>query len=306
METRKSSFEDHLSVVEAGREKTASAKVAGKDTGTSLLDKLAAELGLGKPPIAEGEKSVSTKNVDAVAPEVASATDGVANPQLVLAGTDIARQAAGMVPHLNGDKNAPVAIATGEGTAVTSESLNRTDEAVAAASRGAGGEQTGKLESAATRHPEKVEAEEATKVGQLIARSFQETLEKDAADAEYAQALNILDQAGMLSGYNIVDKSIEKTASEEEPVDVLEKIANNQPLTRSDIVLGAAQYLELEKLAAEADAEGRAAAHAAVEEALEQEKVAAVEQEEQEKIATLLKDEKVVAAVKVLKEAGAL
>ena len=59
-------------------------------------------------------------------------------------------------------------------------------------------------------------------------------------------------------------------------------------------------------LAAQADAEGRADAHRAVEEAMEQEKVATAEQEENTKIASLLKDEKVVAAVKVLKEAGVL
>ena len=301
METRKSSFEDHLNIVESGREKTASTKVAGK-SGDSLLDKLAAELGLGAAPVAEGQKALPGKNVTGVSPEVAAQTDGVAGPQLAVAGTDLARQAAGMLPHLTGDANATVAIATGEGTAITAETLNRTDAAVAAAARGAGGEQTGELESAATRHPEAVEAE---KVGQIIARSFQETLEKDASDQEYTQALNILNDSGLLSGYNIVDQSITKTASVEQE-DVLEKIANNQPLTRNDIVVGAIQYLEVEKLASEADAEGRAAAHAAVEEVMEQEKVAAAEEVEQEKVAALLQNPDVVAAVKVLKSAGVL
>jgi hypothetical protein len=209
-----------------------------------------------------------------------------------------------MLPHLKGDINTPVAISTADGDAMTAESLNRTDEAVAAAARGAGGKEGGKMETAATA-AEVLNKEEAVKVGELIAHAFQQTLEKDAADKEYAEALNILDQAGLLSNYNITDKSITKTASAE-AVDVLEKIANAQPLTRDDIVLGAQQYLEVEKLAAQADAEGRAAAHQAVEEAMEQEKVAASEKEENEKVASLLKDEKVVAAIKVLKEAGAL
>jgi hypothetical protein len=301
VETRKSSFVDHLNIVESGREKTASSKVSGKE-GDSILAKLAAELGVGKAPVAEGEKEVSTKDVTGVSPAVSGATDGVADPQLALAGTDLARQAAGMVPHLQGDINTPVAISTADGDAQTAEGLNRTDAAVAAASREAGGKQGGELESAATRHPEAVEAE---KVGQMIARSFQQTLEKDAADAEYSQSLNILDQAGLLANYNIVDQSITKTASVEE-VDILEKIANNQPLTREDIVIGARQYLEVEKLAAQADAEGRELAHKAVAEAIEQEKVAEANKTEQEKVAELAKDPKVMEAVKVLKAAGVL
>ena len=57
VETRKSSFEDHLNIVESGREKTASSKISGNN-GDSLLDKLAAELGLGGAPVAEGQKMV--------------------------------------------------------------------------------------------------------------------------------------------------------------------------------------------------------------------------------------------------------
>ena len=296
METRMSSFEDHLNIVESGREKTASSKISGK-SGDTLLDKLASELGLSGAPTAEGQKYVSTKDITGVAPAIDAATKGVTDPQLALAGTDLARMEAGMAPHLQGDINAPVAISTGTGDVQVAEGLNRTDAAVAAAAEDAGGK--GDPEAGTK------EAAEAVKVGELIARSFQQTLEKDAADAEYSQALNILDQAGLLSNYNIVDQSITKTASVEQ-IDVLEKIASNQPLTREDIVVGAMQYLEVEKLAAEADAEGRALAHQAVAEAMEQEKVAADEQAEQEKIAALLKDEKVVAAVKVLKEAGAL
>ena len=305
VEKRNSSFEDHLNLVESGREKTASSNVSGK-TENTLLDKLAAELGFGKAPVAEGEKELPGKDVAAVSPEVAAATDGVANAQLAVAGTDLARQAAGMVPHLSGDINTPVAIATGEGTAITAESLNRTDAAVAAAARGAGGAQSGKLESAATATPALNEEKEAIKVGQLIARSFQQTLEKDAADADYAAALNILDGAGLLSNYNIVDQSITKTAEEKTQEDILEKIANNQALTRQDIILGAQQYLEIEKQAEAADAEGRALAHQAVQQALAQETEKTAQATEQEKIAALMKDERVVSAVKILKEAGVL
>ena len=308
METRKSSFVDHLNIVESGHNKTASTKTTEK-TETSILDKLAAELGLGGAPTAEGQKEVSTKDVTGVAAAVDSATKGVTDSQVAVAGGDVARMEAGMTPHLKGDINTPVAISTGAGDVKTSEGLNRTDEAVAAAARGAGGKEGGKTETAAVSAEKTASEEEAVKVGELIARSFQQTLEKDAADAEYSQSINILDQAGLLEGYNITDKSITKTASVE-VVDVLEKIANKQALTRDDIVLGANQYLEVEKLAAQADAEGRELAHMAVAEAMEQEKVAAektaTEKTEQEKVAELAKDPKVAEAVKVLKASGVL
>jgi len=296
MERRTSHFEDHLSVVEAGHEKTAS-KLSAKGQNTTLLAKLAAELGLeGNPPVAEGQKELPGREPSEASTEVAAAMDGVANPQLVAAGTDVAAQAIGMEPKVVGETD-PVLIATGEGEVTDAENLNRTEEAVAAAGRGAGGAQEGKLETAAVNAPEKAEAE---KVGQLIARSFQATLEKDAADIEYTEALNFLADRGMLDNYTIRDPGLEKVASEE--VDALEKIASGQPLTRDDVIAAAAQYIEVEKIAEEADAQGRAEAHELVEQVAEEEKLAELENEEQEKIAELMQDENVVAAVKVLKQ----
>ena len=169
MESRKSSFEDHLSIVESGHAKTASVKTGRADN--SLLSKLAEELGFGEgaAPVAEGQKELPGRDPSTVSTEVSAATDGVANPQLVAAGTDIVAQAAGMAPKVVGATD-PVLIATGEATVTDANNLNRTDEAVEAAARGAGGEESGELESAAESQ------QEAAKVGHIIARSFQSTL----------------------------------------------------------------------------------------------------------------------------------
>lgn len=279
MSKGKSSFEDHLDIASSGREKTASAKPSNVE-GSDLLSKLAAELNLA--PTAEGQR------FPAGSPEAQAALDGVVNPQVEVAGADVARTAVGSVAHVVADANVAIPIATGEGTSKTVDGLNRTEAAVAAAARDTNAE-----------GDDAVSEKECEKIGQLIAKSFQETLEKNAADAEYAQSLGILKQAGLLDNYNLTDDSITKVASEEVVVDALEKIANAQPLTREDIVLAARQFIEVEKLAAAADAEGRAAAHQAVADA-------ASANAEQEKIASLMEDEKVVAAVKVLKEAGVL
>jgi hypothetical protein len=293
MERKTSSFEDHLKMVEAGHDKTASNKNVGR-TDASLLQKLAEELGEGAAPTAEGEKELPGKNPSTTSPEVSAATDGVINAQMVVAGGDPARQAAGMMPHVVAPVGAAVPIATGENTVTTAENLNRTPEAVAAAGRGAGGEQGGKLESAA----------EAEKIGQLIAQSFQATLEKSAEAQQYAEALEILKSAELLDGYEIKDSGISKTASVISGG--LEKIANNQPLSREDIISAAAEYLDLEKQASAADAAGREDAHNFVDFVNSIQQNSAEEGKESEKIAGLMQDQEVVNAVNILKSKGLL
>jgi hypothetical protein len=293
MERKTSSFEDHLKMVEAGHDKTASNKNVGR-TDASLLQKLAEELGEGAAPTAEGEKELPGKNPSTTSPEVSAATDGVINAQMVAAGGDPARQAAGMMPHVVAPVGAAVPIATGENTVTIAENLNRTPEAVAAAGRGAGGEQGGKLESAA----------EAEKIGQLIAQSFQATLEKSAEAQQYAEALEILKSAELLDGYEIKDSGISKTASVISGG--LEKIANNQPLSREDIISAAAEYLDLEKQASAADAAGREDAHNFVDFVNSIQQNSAEEGKESEKIAGLMQDQEVVNAVNILKSKGLL
>ena len=289
MERKTSSFEDHLKMVEAGHDKTASKKAGGK-ADASLLQKLAEELGEGAAPVAEGEKEMPGQNPSTTSPEVSGATDGVINPQLVVAGGDPARQAAGMVAHVV----APIApnppIATGEATVTDAQNLNRTPAAVAAAERGVGGEAP--------------EAAEAEKIGRLIAQSFQDSLQKSALDEQYSEALEILKSAELLEGYEIKDEGINKTASI--VAGGLDKIANLQPLSKEDVISAAVEYLDLEKQAAAADAAGREDAHNFVDFVSSIQQNAAEEGGENEKVASLMQDQDVVNAVNVLKAKGLL
>ena len=322
MEKRTSSFEDHLSIVENGHQKVASKMLGKTDSNSSLLAKLAAELGMDdeKPtkeattekaheaakdkaemtaPTHQGERDLAGENPSAASSEVAAATDGVVVPQMIVAGGDPMRAAAGMAPHMAVPLHNNPLIATGENTLTDAQNLNKTPEAVAAAARGAGGAQSGKLESAATATPSLNEEKEAEKIGQLIAKSFQATLEKQAADQEYSECLNYLSSKGALEGFDIKDAGMSKTASYQPGA--LEKIANRQPLTREDIVNAAHEYADLEKQAADAEEQGRADAHALVEFMASMDKTASETTTEEEKIAGYMQDPGVVNAIKVLK-----
>jgi hypothetical protein len=305
METRKSRFDDHVSTIESSHSKTASANQKAK-SGNDLLTKLAEELGLGdaekKPeaapaaaaadPTAEGEVSPAASTIVEANPAVLAATDAVAMPQVEMAGGVAAVAEAGSQP--NPQQLIMPIISAADGNAQTASDLGRTPEAVAAAA-------------------EEVEAE---KIGALIAKSFQANIEKAAKDQEYTEALEILKEAGLLEGYNIKDTGMTKTASAE---GYLEKIANMQQLNREDIIGAAYELVEFQKQAADAEAEGRAAAQNLVElmqkvaeetpaeEAAEEKKEEEKKEEAGEekdahlKMAALLSNPKVVEAIRTLK-----
>jgi len=327
METRKSSFEDYLNVVQSAHSKTAGDKV-DNEKGNSLLKKIAEELNLEEgqekkaeggitapgAPTAEGEVSPAASSVAGAAATVVSATESVATPQTAIAGGNPAEAAAGEVPAAT-KPNEGLAISAGDGKVTDANNLHKTPEAVAAAAEESGGDEG----SAATPSPEKdssvpdqslgaEKTAEAEKIGQLIADSFQKELEKKANDAEYAEAVEILKEAELLSGYDIKDEPMSKEASYEEGC--LEKIANNQPLSRQDIINAAIEYVELSKEAADAEEQGREDARNLVSEVAEMQKNASKENKEetsdQEKVAAALNDQEVVAAVKVLKDKGIL
>lgn len=316
--TRKTSFEDHLSVVSQQHSKTASVKSNG---GQDMLQRLAAELGMTKSaedaagvtapgaPTAEGEKSPAEATPAMANPEVLSATEAVAVPQAVMAGMSNEEQ-------LAGDQPAGLAVATpvigsGTGDAQTVIGMNRTDEATAAAA-----EPTAKADSI-----------EAEKIGRLMAHAFNDELAKMAAYNQYSEAVDILKQAGLLDSYNLKDEGIEKNASATDGF--LEKIAANQSLTRDDIVGAAVELIDLQKQAALAAEEGREEARALVklaeemsgekkegeteeekgetdEEESNEDESAAGEKKEGEKVASLMRNPQVVAAVRVLKQNGLL
>lgn len=329
---RKTRFDDHLSTIEAAHSKTASANQK-TGAGNDLLTKLAEELGLGNDkneaaaaaaagapeagaaggastetgaaPKAEGEVIPAASGVTGAAPAVAEATDAVAMPQVAMAGGVPAVAEVGSAP--NPETVVMPIISAADGKAETATELHRTPEAVAAAA-----EPTSKDESA-----------EAEKIGKLIATSFQNTLEKSAQDQEFAEAIGILKEAGLLESYKIKDEELTKTAEAHEGF--LEKIANNQPLTKDDIIGAAYELVEFQKQAEFADAEGREAAQNLVElmkmaqgDTEEKEEKAEEKTEEegeekeasdndaQQKIAALLSDPKVVEAVKTLKAKNVL
>jgi hypothetical protein len=307
MESRKSRFEDHMNTIEAGHFKSASSKQKA-GAGNELLAKLAEELGLGDTdaadsgaPTAEGEVFPAASSIVEANPAVLQATDAVAMPQVAMAGGVPAIMEAGSQP--NPETLVMPIISAADGNAETASDLHRTPEAVAAAA-----EPTSKDEAIA----------EAEKIGGLIAKSFQEALEKSAKDQEYTEALEILKEAGLLEGYQIKDVGIEKTASCE---GFLEKIANKEKLNKDDIIGAAYELVEFNKQAAEAEEEGRQTAQNLIELMT---KVAAESEDDEEgdkekegdeegseeggetkesqlKLASLLSDPKVVEAVKTLK-----
>lgn len=317
--TKKSSFEDHIKIVESGQEKTASSKVKAEDK--SFLDKLADELGLNSTekiateepsitapaaPKAEGEVQPAASSVAEAAPAVVAATDAVILPQTEIAGGNAAEAAAGEVPATT-KPNEGVAVSAGDGVVTDANQLDRTPAAVALAAQNPF---TGEVMG------EKVAAE-ADAIGKTIAISFQKHLEKISQDQEYTEALSILKEAELLEGYDIKDMGLIKEAGT--PVNYLEKIANKIPLNRSDIIGAACQYVELAKEAEDAEAQGRedaqnlvAIVSDLVKQANETEKKPATTPEvktastEEEKIATLLKDVTVVSAIKTLKEKNLL
>jgi len=311
---RLSSFEDHLNIVQ-------NVKSASDDSQASsnLLDKLAQELGIEDSsgsvaapaaPSAEGEVQPAASSVAGAAPSVVAATEAVATPQTTLVGGNPIEAAAGEVPAAV-KSNEGVAISAGDGQVTDANNLGRTPDAVAAAARDAGGDEGGQPMPSYDGMEEKT-AEESVKIGRLIAKTFKETLEKDAVDAEYTNALNYLNENGILDGYDIKDSGINKQASEM-PVDCLEKIANKQPLSREEIIGAAYECIDFEKSAAAAEEQGREDAREFVldyinKQAQEEgtEEQTPENKEETEKVAALLKDEAVVNAVKVLKEKGIL
>jgi hypothetical protein len=246
----KRSMEDFMGIVEGGQNKTASARKVG----SSLLEKLANELAM------EGGEAAATTtaSVQAVAagktgveaaPGVVAATDAVTAAQLAAVGMDPAQQIAGEVPAQA--VAAPVVVSAMDGTAVGAAD-GKTQEASAAAAAGF-----------STTPSEIKTASDADALGRQMARSFHSELSKIAQDNEYQDGLMFLKQAGMLDGYKLADADrLEKIASAEGSFETLEKIASmSGAITKADIITGAQELVAFQKLAADAEAAGRAHAH---------------------------------------------
>jgi len=318
MEKRMSSFESHLNIIESGHNKTASARMGSSN---SLLAKLAEELGVmddeaaaagvapAGAPIVEGQVYNGDSGVEGVNPAIQSATEGVYAPQLEMAGGDLEGMEAGELPAAI-LPNQGVVFSAGDGDVSDANSMHRTDLAVAEAA-----------DVPLTDEEVKV-AYEADKIGRMIAESFQDHIEKTALDRQYAESLQYLNDEGLLEGYSVNDVSgLDKTASLAGLDGSLEKLANNNPMSKREVIAAAIEYSEIQKVAAEQEYEGRTDAREYAAEIEKQARydarlalneynslVAQAEEEsiENEKVASLMSDPQVVAAVNILKSRGVM
>jgi hypothetical protein len=285
----KSSFEDHMRIVEGSHTKTAS---ASKVT-PSLLDKLAAEMaGAVEAPATAAVAADAT--VAEAAPAVVAATEAIAVPQTTIAGGNEAEKVQGMQPAPS--KPAAVIIGDGDKKVTDSQNFSKEPAAVAEAAKDSGGSEKTSSDK------------EAEEIGRTMARSYVDEMRKIAVDEQYSKAVEILKEAGLLDGYKL-DETLEKKASEE--TSALDKIANQKPLTKEDMVKAANEYTELSKQAEEADAYGRQQAHIyfdnlvkqAQDEETEEEKGESAEKEKKEGKEKEKKEEEKTSSDKALEKA---
>lgn len=249
-------FEDYMTIVNDSHQKTA----GSKDVNPGILSKLAQELeGTGaSAPKAEGEITGADSSVTGAATAVASATDAVAVPQEVMAGADPAEKPAGeKTPAIK--PNEGTAISAGDGKVTDANNFSKEPDAVAAAAQPTNkdGEPAAVPVAEGVKNTKTASVKEAEEIGRVMARSFVEETEKIAVDNQYSEALEVLKEAGLLKGYNI-KAEIEKDASANKTC--LEKISEKLPLSKTDIVTAAQEFVTLEKNAADADEAGRKAA----------------------------------------------
>lgn len=204
----------------------------------------------------------------AQAPQAAlAATDGLINPQVQASGGDVNAMAAGSAPGVGTVSPVRVSDATGAVEDDMAIVNSVTNGAPATA------EKTASLLSACAS-------------GRAMARAYADELQKVAFVNQYTDAVGILKSAGLLDGYNLVDESMDKTASAPS-FSCLEKLASGADLSYADIVGAASEYVMYKQAEAaqqeEAlliDAEAEKVANDIIAQAqaeLEQEKIAAIE-----------------------------
>jgi len=241
-----SSFDNHLEAVIAGNEKTASvnsvvgddllaklaAEVLGYDQEGAAANGQAAQLPKAENHVSEIEAGSANPTVGASA-EMTSAMDAVVTPAIAVAGADIAAIEAGEAPAAVVDSGDAATIGTG----IPSDAKLKKEMGLAAD-----------------------QIKEAHLIGDVIAQSFSESLEKQASDEAYSDSLELLKEAGLLDSYVIQDEGVEKVASEQ--VSGLEKIAEMKELSHQDIINAASEYVDYVKTASEIEVEAREDARA--------------------------------------------
>lgn len=244
----KKSLSDYVAFVEAGHTKIASTKT--ENINDSLLSKIANEL------VSAAGGSVAGAN-----PAVDAAKDG-ADLAVVLAGGNPAVAAMGSMSNPAASPTNPT-IGDAAGNVKDANTLNK--DSMAAMDAVGEAEKTAALK-------------QAEEIGHAMARAFNEGLEKDAFDNSYRESLSFLADRGYLEGYDILDNAgLDKTASIQVGAEsILEKLANNQEMSHSDIIIAAHTIADLEK---QAEDEGAAAGEADIEKAIEEAIEEAVENE---------------------------
>jgi len=315
--SRKNTLESFMGIVEQSHEKTAGQKKIGGE----LLAKLAAELDVGNPveaasaaagpaaptaaaaaaatasvaPTVEGQRAPAESIMAMANPEVVASTAAVTDPQVAIAGGNLAESAAGeMSPPIKANQG--VVISAVDGTVATANTFSRDPVAAAAAAEEGGGAES-------SEGPEMPDEKEAEKIGALIARSFHSELQKIASQQEFVDSVAYLQENDMLTNYNFKNgvTGLQKTASVEE-TDGLEKIANNANLSRGDIINAARELAFIEKNAAAAEEHGREQARALIAAAQE---IGQSKQADPE-VAKYAQDQEVMNAVAILKSKGLL
>lgn len=330
------SFSDYADIILADdTSKVASQNNAVKGEGSSLLEQLAAEINGEKTaadvtspaaPSNEGTVTPAASSVTGITPEVQSSTEAVIYPQAGIAGCDPAEVAAGEVPQKVKPSEVEV-ISAGDGKATTPNLMHKTPTAMAEGADSSVGAATG--EKTASTGGKTAVAVDATpeEIGVKIANSMHTEIARINKQEELSESIEILKTAGLTAEaiarhkYNFDEFGIEQEKTAGQEVDYLQKVADGAPLGVEDIVGAAHQVIEFEKEAAQADEEGRAAAHEYSQteefqsqfEQPEETKTAGQdivgktdEVVEKEKIASLLKDPEAVKAIQYLKQVDAI
>lgn len=227
-------FEDFMtSSSSAGTTKTASAPIMGSD----FLSKIASELGVatgvpGQPVIGQ-QVNAGASTVAAPAPEVVAAMAGMMDGQQQMAGGDVAAQTAGSNPSVGMVDPVRVSDMTGvidDDLAIVNSVTN---------GKPVEGEKVASLLDACSQ-------------GRAMARAFIDEQEKVAFAQAYDQSVELLKEAGLL-GYYAPNYEMDKVASAP-AYSCLEKLANNEDLSYSDVVGAAQEFLMYKQAEAEADA----------------------------------------------------
>ena len=256
----KNSFDSFM--VPRGQVKTASAGTS--PVSEQLLARLATITGhtkeasagnAGSPPghLHSPVLSAAAQSVAYPDPAVVGATDNIIDPQVALAGGNIADQLAGSAPHTGVIQPVRVSDATGnvdDNSAIINSVTN---------GKPVGAEKLASLN-------------DACDMGRSMAHAYNEELQKIAFFNQYNEAAALLKESGVLDGYDV--DGFDKVASADgyDPTEgrFLHKVASGADLSYSDIITAANEYVLFKEAEANVDAEAEKIASDIINEAADE------------------------------------